>query len=122
MNTRQKPSELRLTRRLGVLVLAMLHMVGATVLPAADGSLDVEGYTTPTHIESEGRDDCAPHHDHVFCQAVGSTALANPSGPAAEVAHVFEQAAAPAVREVEDHRARSDTRSDASSPRAPPTA
>ena len=121
MYTRHQPSELRLTRRLGVLVLAMLHMVGATVLPAADGRLDVEAYATPTHVESEGRDDCAPHHDHVFCQAVGSIALANPSGSAV-VAMVFEQAAAPAVRDVEGHRARPDPRSGASSPRAPPSA
>ena len=121
MHTRHKPSELRLTRRLGVLFLAMLHMVDATVLPAADGRLVVEGYTTPTHIESEGRDDCAPHHDHVFCQAVGSTALANPSG-SAQVAVVFEQEAAPAVRDEGGPRARSVGRSDASSPRAPPRA
>lgn len=69
----------RPVRRLGVLVLAVLQLGGAVALPAADGVLDMDRYGTPTHVESQGTDDCAPHHDHAFCQVVRATALANPS-------------------------------------------
>lgn len=69
----------RLVRRLGVLVLAMFQLGGAVALPAADGVLDMDRYGTPTHVESQGSDDCAPHHDHAFCQVVRATALASPS-------------------------------------------
>lgn len=69
----------RLVRRLGVLVMAVLQLGGAVALPAADGVLDMDRYGTPSHVESEGSDDCAPHHDHAFCQVVRATALANPS-------------------------------------------
>lgn len=122
MDTSRHSPELRLTRRLGALVLVVLQMVGATVLPAVDGQLDVEGYVTPTHVESEGGDACAPHHDHVFCQVVRSTALANPARSTGDVVVAAEPSAVPVVRDVELHRARSEARSGAASPRAPPTA
>lgn len=122
MDTRPLPSELRLTRRLGALVLVVLQMVGATVLPAADGQLDVEGYLTPAHVESGGSDDCAPHHDHVFCQVVRSTALANPAPSTVEVAMMAEPSMVLVIRDAEAHRARSEARSGAGSPRAPPSA
>jgi hypothetical protein len=69
----------RLVRRLGVLAMAVFQLTGAVALPAADGVLDMDRYGTPAHVESGGSDDCAPHHDHAFCQVVRATALANPS-------------------------------------------
>lgn len=75
----------RPVRRLGVLVLAVFQLGGAVALPAADGVLDMDRYGTPAHVESEGSDDCAPHHDHAFCQVVRATALANPSRAASSV-------------------------------------
>ena len=75
----------RLVRRLGVLAMAVFQLTGAIALPAADGALDVDRYGTPAHVESEGADDCAPHHDHAFCQVVRATALANPSRAASSV-------------------------------------
>ncbi len=75
----------RLVRRLGVLVMAVFQLTAAVALPAADGVLDMDRYGTPTHVESEGSDDCAPHHDHAFCQVVRATGLANPSRAAVNV-------------------------------------
>ena len=122
MDMRRHPPELRLTRRLGALVLVVLQMVGATILPAADGQLDVEGYMTPAHVESGRSGDCVPRHDHVFCQVIRSTALANPARSTVEVAVMAEPSMAPVIRDAEAHRARSEARSDAASPRAPPSA
>jgi hypothetical protein len=122
MDTRRRPTEHRLSRRLGMLLFAMLQMVGAVVLPAADGQLDIERFGTPVHVESKGGDDCASHHDHVFCQVVRSTALANPSRATAEVAALATPPALHALRAVEEHRTLSDARSVSASPRAPPSA
>lgn len=111
-----------MARRIGVLLLAVVQMAGAVALPAADGALDVERYSLPVHVESEGRDDCAPHHDHAFCQVVRSTALGNPAPPAAE-------APTSALAAVRIPRPLAGPRVDAqrvlvgaSGPRAPPTA
>jgi hypothetical protein len=114
--------DLRLTRRLGVLVLAVLQLVGATVLPGADAKLDVEGYGTPVHVESEGNHDCTPHHDHLFCQVVRSTAMANPARPAAEVPALVAPVAVRVMRGAEVLRARTEARTGSASPRAPPSA
>ncbi|MEX2467085.1 MAG: hypothetical protein WD995_09245 [Gemmatimonadota bacterium] len=122
MNTPSFASDPRWTRRLGVLVMALFQMAGATVLPAADGQLDVERYATPVHMESEGSDDCTPHHDHAFCQVVRSTALANPARSAAEVVALVTPSALPVVRAEERLRAPSRAHAGSSSPRAPPTA
>lgn len=63
-------------RGAGALVLALVQLVALGVLPAADAVLDIEQMELPLHIESEGSKECAPPHDHVFCQVVRSLAAA----------------------------------------------
>jgi hypothetical protein len=63
-------------RRAGALGLALLQLVAFAVLPTADALLDVEQVTMPLHVESDGSTQCAPPHDHLFCQAVRSLASA----------------------------------------------
>ena len=122
MYTLSLATDLRLTRRLGVLVLAVLQLVGATVLPGVDGKLDVELYGTPVHVESEGSHDCMPHHDHLFCQVVRSTAMANPAQSAAEVRALVAPEVVRALRGSEVLRVRTEARTGSASPRAPPFA
>lgn len=121
MDTRPRPPELQLPRRIGALVLLMLQLVGATVFSAADGKLDVEGYTTSVHVEPRGSDECAPHHDHVFCQAVRSTMLANPARSNVEVVIGAELPVVPMIPDAAPHHGRFAARSGAASPRAPPS-
>lgn len=71
-------------RRLGALLLAVFHLGATSALSAADGVLDVERFDAPMHVESEGSEDCAPHHDHAFCQVVRSTAFGAPSQASAQ--------------------------------------
>jgi hypothetical protein len=122
MHTLSFDTDLRLTRRLGVLVLAVFQLVGATVLPGADAMLDVEGYGTPVHVESEGNHDCTPHHDHLFCQVVRATAMANPARSAAEVPALVAPVAVRVMRGSEVLLARTEARTGSASPRAPPSA
>ncbi|MCA1792225.1 MAG: hypothetical protein LC667_20970 [Thioalkalivibrio sp.] len=121
MITRPLDNDLRLTRRLGVLVLAVMQLVGATVLPGADGKLDVERYGTPVHVESEGNHDCTPHHDHLFCQVVRSTAMANPAQSAAEVPALVAPVSVHALHGAEVLRVRTEALVGCASPRAPPS-
>jgi len=67
---------MRGARRSGAVVLALVQLVAFGVLPAADALLDIEQMGLPVHIESEGSKECAPPHDHVFCQVVRSLAAA----------------------------------------------
>ena len=110
------------SRRIGVLVLALLQLAGALALPAVDGILDVELYGLPTHVESPGSDDCTPHHDHAFCQVVRATALATPSRVSATVAlgqPLTDFDALPASPEL---RRSNRPFQGSSGPRAPPSA
>lgn len=120
MNSGTPPNEGRLARRLGALVLALVQLTGAVVLPAADGRLDVEQLGTPVHVESEGRDDCAPHHDHAFCQVVRSTALATPARPAVQVGAHEAPRLLPGIRVVDASYAAGPILKGSSGPRAPP--
>lgn len=86
MNARKDERGPGLSRRVGVLLLAVLQLAGAVALPAVDGVLDVEQYGVPAHVESPGSDDCTPHHDHAFCQVVRASALATPSRVSATIA------------------------------------
>lgn len=112
----------RSSRRMAVLVLALVQLAGAVVLPAADGLMDVERYGTPVHVESGGRDDCTPHHDHAFCQVVRSTAMANPAGPTTEFVVEPSRRVALALPERDAVPGHAAVLPGSSGPRAPPTA
>lgn len=58
--------------RTAVFALAMLQLGASTLLPAVDAVLEAEPLTAPIHVESPGNEDCASHHDHLFCQVVRS--------------------------------------------------
>lgn len=120
MDSRTPSNEARLARRLGALALALFHLTGAVVLPAADGQLDVELLGTPVHVESEGRDDCTPHHDHAFCQVVRSTALATPARPSVQVGAYEAPRLLPGIRLVDADYAAGPVLTGSSGPRAPP--
>ncbi|MDZ7778567.1 MAG: hypothetical protein U5R14_01345 [Gemmatimonadota bacterium] len=120
MDSRILPNERRLARRLGALVLALFHLTGAVALPAADGQLDVEQLGTPVHVESEGRDDCTPHHDHAFCQLVRTTALATPARPAVHVEADAVPRLLPGIRVVDAADVVEPVLKGSSGPRAPP--
>lgn len=63
---------LRNARRTGALSMALLQLVAFSALPTADAVLDGSQLGLPLHVESEGSPECAPHHDHLFCQVVRS--------------------------------------------------
>jgi hypothetical protein len=114
--------ELRLSRRIGVLVLALLQLGAAVALPAVDGVLDVELYGVPTHVESPESDDCTPHHDHAFCQVVRATALATPSRVPATVALGQPLTGFDALPASPELRRSTRLLQGSSGPRAPPSA
>ncbi len=122
MNARTDERGPGISRRIGVLVLAVLQLAGALALPAADGVLDVGRYEVPMHVESPGSDDCTPHHDHAFCQMVRATALATPSRVSATVAlgQPRTDSAEPIARP--DLRRGTRLFQGSSGPRAPPSA
>lgn len=122
MNASKDERDLGFSRRLGVLVLAVLQLAGAVALPAADGVLDVERYGVPVHVESPGSDDCTPHHDHAFCQVVRANALATPARVSTTIAlgqPVGDFAEASSVPEL---RRSLRLLQGSSGPRAPPSA
>jgi hypothetical protein len=58
------------TRSHPVLVLLLLSLQLGVVglLPIIDGDRELASLSRVTHVESEGRTDCAPVHNHVTCQ------------------------------------------------------
>lgn len=52
--------------------MALLQLVAFSALPTADAVLDASQLGLPLHVESESSAECAPHHDHLFCQVVRS--------------------------------------------------
>lgn len=72
------PSNARPGRRFGALILALLQAGVSTAVVSADAVLDGAQSGHGTHVESEGSEECATHHDHLFCQVVRS--LTNAAG------------------------------------------
>jgi hypothetical protein len=52
------------------LVLLLLQLGLPSVLSALELTRDADSAGQVVHIESEGAEDCALHHDHHFCQVV----------------------------------------------------
>lgn len=51
-----------------VLLLLSLQLGVVGVVPVADGYRELVALSRVTHVESEGRTDCPPPHNHVTCQ------------------------------------------------------
>ena len=83
-------------RRVGALSMALLQLASFAALPTADAILDAPQLGLPLHVESEGNPECAPHHDHLFCQAVRSLSAA---ATTAQIAAV--EGSAPPIRRLE---------------------
>ena len=58
--------------RCAAVLLALLHLGASTAFVVADAVLDSEKASAPLHVESQGSEECAAHHDHLFCQVVRS--------------------------------------------------
>ena len=71
---------MRRRRRFGTLILALLQLGASTAVVSADAMLDGEMVGHAIHMESEGSEECATHHDHLFCQVVRT--LTTPVGTA----------------------------------------
>lgn len=52
--------------------MALLQIGVSSAVVTADAVLDSEMAGHSTHVESEGSEECATHHDHLFCQVVRS--------------------------------------------------
>lgn len=50
----------------------LLQLVVPGVAGYADLLREAEDARAEVHLEGEGAQDCAPHHDHLFCQVVRS--------------------------------------------------
>lgn len=78
-------------RRRGAVLLAVVQLVVAGLVPAADAALERSAVGEPAHVEALADGACGVHHDHLFCQLcrvlslTGSTtsapALAADGGP-----------------------------------------
>lgn len=111
-----------LTRRFAVAVLAVLQLAAAGLVPAADAELWGDSVESTLHVESQGSKECAPPHDHLFCQLCRTHLLAGMTAPVHDalpltlpslVAHAGQAAHTPAAATL---------LAGASGPRAPPIA
>ena len=104
-----------------VVLLALLQLGASTAFVVADAVLDGEQAGSPAHVESRGSEECATHHDHLFCQVVRSLAAATRgSGIAALSAQGAISTQWVPARSSDAHPA--PIFSGASGPRAPPLA
>jgi len=113
---------LRNARRAGALSMALLQLVAFSALPTADAVLDASQLGLPLHVESEGNPECAPHHDHLFCQVVRS--MSSATRPA-EIGSVADSPPAILRLKAQTSAADLDTRrllTRSIGPRAPPLA
>jgi alkyl hydroperoxide reductase subunit AhpF len=69
-----KTSTRHLGLRFAFLLLALLQVAGPVSYQTADLMLEAQGLATPLHVEGEGNEECALHHDDVMCQTVRSLA------------------------------------------------
>jgi hypothetical protein len=72
------------TMRVAVLAMALLQIGASVVFPTADAVLEAKTVGAPAHVESPGNEDCATHHDHLFCQVVRSLSSARVATPQRE--------------------------------------
>lgn len=104
------------------LVLLLLQLGLPTVVSALEVSRDAGFAGQVVHVESEGAEDCALHHDHHFCQVVRNLSEGQRCVAATPVAVLRSAAASsprPAPRMLEH---RSLWLEDRHASRAPPAA
>jgi len=103
-----------------VLLLVTLYSSVSLALATTDGVLDVERFGTPVHVESDGRADCVPHHDHAICQVVRSATLGAPSSAPDEVASAQPSGSLVAAPAADPPLPSNDRLRGSPGPRAPP--
>ena len=65
--------------RMAILLLALLQFAGPVVLQAMDLALEAQEMSSEAHVETEGSEACATHHE-VMCQTVRTLSMvARPS-------------------------------------------
>lgn len=104
------------------MVLLLLQLGLPTAVSAMEAIRDADSAGRVVHVESEGTDDCALHHDHHFCQVVrnlveGQRRVASPPLAVLELEASSSPRPAPPLLEK-----RSPWLRDRYSSRAPPTA
>jgi hypothetical protein len=80
-----------------VLLLFALQLGVVSVVPLVDGAREAASLSRVTHVESDGRTDCAHPHNHVTCQLcrLAGPKFATPSIVAAPLGGRVEGCAAP---------------------------
>ncbi len=106
-------------RRSAAALLALVQFGVSTAVVVADASLDGEQVGQTAHVESLGNEECATHHDHLFCQVVRSLAAATRGHGAPTLQADGAFVSLEALPAEHDVRAVA-TFSGASGPRAPP--
>lgn len=71
------------TRQAFAVLQLSLQLAVLTLVPLVDGALDIIALTRVAHVESKGRSDGTPVHNHITCQLcqVAGPKLASAQGP-----------------------------------------